>query len=87
MALSPCLACARSPATPRTGTALPVWAGIAARSACSWLLGSLYVVRLIDAWPIAFGACVSILLFPAVLRGVVWMKRGRLKPKLYRGLT
>lgn len=65
-----------------------VWAGIAATiGVLGWLLGSLYVVRLIDAWPIAFGACVSILLFPVVLRGVVWIKRGRLRPKLYRGLT
>ena len=64
------------------------WAGIAtAIGVLAWLLGSLYVVRVIDAWPIAFGVCVSILLFPVVLRGVVWIKRGRLKAGLYRGLT
>lgn len=64
------------------------WAGVAAAiGVLAWLLGSLYVVRLIDAWPIAFGVCVSILLFPVVLRGVVWIKRGRLKAGIYRGLT
>jgi len=64
------------------------WACVAAAiGLLAWLLGSLYVVRLIDAWPIAFGACVSILLFPVVLRGVVWIKRGRLRASLYRGLT
>ena len=43
------------------------------------LAGSLYVVRLIDAWPMpsahAFRSC-----FPVVLRGVVWIKRRRLRP-------
>ena len=65
-----------------------VWAGVAALiGVLSWLLGSLYFLRWIDAWPIAFGALVSILLFPVVLRGLVWLKRGRLRPKVYRGLT
>jgi rod shape-determining protein MreD len=53
----------------------------------AWLLGSLYVVQFIDAWPIAFGVGVSILLFPVVLRGVAWIKRGRLKAGIYRGFT
>jgi rod shape-determining protein MreD len=64
------------------------WACVAAAiGVLAWLLGSLYVVRLIDAWPIAFGVCVSILLFPVVLRGVVWIKRGRLRAGIYRGFT
>lgn len=65
-----------------------VWAAVAATiGAIGWMLGSLYVLRVIDAWPLALGACVSILLFPAVLRAIVWLKRGRLKLKPYRGLT
>ena len=64
-----------------------VWAGVAASVAVlSWLLGSLYILRVIDAWPIAFSAAVSILLFPLVLRGALWIKRGRLNP-IYRGLS
>jgi rod shape-determining protein MreD len=64
------------------------WAGVAVSiGVFAWLLGSLYVLRVIDAWPIAFGVCVSILLFPVVLRGVVWIKRGRLRAGIYRGLT
>ena len=64
-----------------------VWAGVAASvGVLSWLLGSLYILRVIDAWPIAFGAAVSILLFPLVLRAALWIKHGRLKP-IYRGLS
>ena len=65
-----------------------VWAGVAVSiGVLSWLLGSLYFLRWIDAWPIALGVGVSILLFPVVLRGVVRIKRGRFRHKLYRGLT
>ena len=65
-----------------------VWAGVAVLIAViSWLLGSLYFLHWIDLWPIALGAGASILLFPVVLRGVVWIKRGKLRPKLYRGWT
>ncbi len=64
-----------------------VWAGVAASvGVLSWLLGSLYILRVIDAWPIAFGAAVSMMLFPLVLRGALWIKRGRLSP-IYRGLS
>ena len=63
------------------------WAGVAASvGVLSWLLGSLYILRVIDAWPIAFGAAVSILLFPLVLRLALWIKGGRLSP-IYRGLS
>lgn len=65
-----------------------VWAGVAVSiGVLSWLLGSLYFLLWIHVWPIAFGALASILLFPAVLHGLLWIKRGRLSPKLYRGLT
>jgi hypothetical protein len=43
------------------------------------LLASLYFLRWIDWWPIAFGALASIALFPVVLRGVLWIASGRLK--------
>ena len=45
-----------------------------------WLLGSLYFFRWIDWWPILFGTLTSIMLFPIVLRGLVWIRRGRLGP-------
>jgi len=58
-----------------------VWAGVAAVVASvGWLLASLYFLRWIDWWPIAFGALTSIALFPVVLRGLVWIRRGRLRP-------
>jgi hypothetical protein len=44
-----------------------------------WLLASLYFVRWIDWWPIGFGALVSIALFPVVLRGLLWIRRGKLR--------
>jgi rod shape-determining protein MreD len=55
-----------------------------------WLLASLYFLRWIDWWPIAFGALASILLFPVVLHGILWIRRGRLLPErtaLYRRWT
>jgi rod shape-determining protein MreD len=65
-----------------------VWAGVALLiGVLSWLLGSAYFLRWIDPWPIAFGALASILLFSVVLRLLIWIKRGRLSPKLYRGLS
>jgi rod shape-determining protein MreD len=58
-----------------------VWAAVASLVALlGWLLASLYFVRWIDWWPIAFGTLVSIGLFPVVLRGLLWIRRGRLKP-------
>jgi rod shape-determining protein MreD len=44
-----------------------------------WLLASLYFLRWIDWWPIAFGALASIALFPVVRRGVLWIRGARLK--------
>jgi rod shape-determining protein MreD len=55
-----------------------------------WLLASLYFFRWIDWWPIAFGAFASVLLFPVVLHGILWIRRGRLLPEraaLYRRWT
>jgi rod shape-determining protein MreD len=54
-----------------------------------WLLGSLYFFRWIDWWPIFFGTLASIALFPVVLRGVVWIKRGGLRPdhSMFRSWT
>ncbi len=46
----------------------------------AWLLGSLYFLRWVDWWPILFGTLTSIALFPVVLRGLAWIKRGRLGP-------
>ena len=58
-----------------------VWAALAAGLAClGWLLASLYFFRAVDWWPIAFGAVTSIALFPLVLNGVVWIRRGNLWP-------
>jgi rod shape-determining protein MreD len=53
-----------------------------------WLLASLYYVRWIDWWPIAFGALTSIALFPVVLYGLLWVRHGRFGPKhnvIFRG--
>lgn len=68
-----------------------VWGGVAAGMAClGWLLASLYFLRWIDWWPIAVGALASIALFPVVLHGLLWIRRGRLRPEraaLYRRWT
>ena len=67
-----------------------VWAGVAGVVASfGWLLASLYFLRWIDWWPIAFGALASIALFPVVLHGLLWIRRGSLKPNrtLYRRWT
>jgi rod shape-determining protein MreD len=56
------------------------WSALAiALGLFGWLLGSLYFFRWIDWWPILFGTLASIALFPVVLRGVVWIKRGSLR--------
>ena len=58
-----------------------VWGAVAGVVAClGWLLASLYFLRWIDCWPIAFGALASIALFPVVLHGLLWIRRGRLRP-------
>jgi rod shape-determining protein MreD len=68
-----------------------VWTGVACLVAViGWLLASLYFLRWIDWWPIAFGALASVVLFPVVLHGVLWIRRGRLLPErtaLYRRWT
>ena len=68
-----------------------VWAIVACLVACiGWLLASLYFLRWIDWWPIAVGAAASIVLFPVVLYGLLWIRRGRLLPErtaLYRRWT
>jgi rod shape-determining protein MreD len=68
-----------------------VWGGVACLVAVlGWLLASLYFLRWIDWWPIAFGAFASILLFPVVLHGVLWIRGGRIWPEraaLYRRWT
>lgn len=46
-----------------------------------WLLASLYFLRWIDWWPIAFGAGASIAIFPVVMHGVLWIKGGRIWPE------
>jgi rod shape-determining protein MreD len=58
-----------------------VWTGVAVIIASlGWLVASLYFLRWVDWWPIAFGALASVLLFPVVLHGLLWIRRGRLKP-------
>ncbi|MGH6865596.1 MAG: hypothetical protein ACREDO_05370 [Methyloceanibacter sp.] len=67
------------------------WALLAAALGCfGWLLASIYVLRWIDWWPIAFGALGSIMLFPVVLYGLLWIRHGRLgvdRGPLYRSWT
>lgn len=59
-----------------------VWGIVACLIAViGWLLASLYFLRWIDWWPIAVGAGASILLFPVVLYGLLWIRRGRLLPE------
>jgi rod shape-determining protein MreD len=53
-----------------------------------WLLASAYYFRWIDSWPIAFGAMTSIVLFPVVMYGLLWVRHGRLGPErneIFRG--
>lgn len=58
-----------------------IWSALALTlGLLGWLLGSLYFFRWIDWWPILFGTLTSIMLFPIVLRGHVWIRRGRLGP-------
>lgn len=67
------------------------WAIVACLVAgIGWLLASLYFLRWIDWWPIAVGAGASIVLFPVVLHGLLWIRRGKLLPErtaLYRRWT
>ncbi|MEM9591640.1 MAG: hypothetical protein AAF967_09920 [Pseudomonadota bacterium] len=43
-----------------------------------WLLASLYYLRWIDWWPVLFGVVTSIVVFPAVLYGLLWVQSGRI---------
>ena len=43
-----------------------------------WLLASLYYLRWIGWWPIAFGVVTSIVFFPVMLYGLLWVQSGRL---------
>jgi len=66
-----------------------VWSGlVAGLGLFGWLLASLYYVRWIDWWPIAFGAITTIALFPIVLYGLLWIRHGRLghaRNAIFRG--
>jgi rod shape-determining protein MreD len=54
-----------------------VWAVlVSVLAGLGWLLASLFFFRWIDWWPIAFGALASTALFPVVLYGLFWIKRG-----------
>jgi rod shape-determining protein MreD len=68
-----------------------VWALLAAGLAClGWLLASLYFLRWVDWWPIGFGALASVVLFPVVLYGILWIRRSSFGPgqlTIYRGWT
>jgi rod shape-determining protein MreD len=68
-----------------------VWGGVALLIGfVGWGLASLYFLRWFDWWPITFGVLVSVILFPVVLRGLHWIRRGSLKSggsTLYRGWT
>ena len=61
---------------------------VAGLAGFGWLLASVYFLRWVDWWPIAFSAVVSMALFPVVWHGVAWIRRGRLGPSrsaTYRG--
>lgn len=66
-----------------------IWSMLSALLAgFGWLLASLYYFRWIDWWPIAFGAVVSVGLFPIVLYGLLWIRDGRLgreRHMIFRG--
>lgn len=51
---------------------------ICAQGLFGWLLASLYYLRWIDWWPIAFGVVTSIVFFPVMLYGLLWVQSGRL---------
>ncbi len=73
------------------GTHWAVWALlVAVLGVFGWLLASLYYLRWIDCWPIAFGAVTSGILFPIVLYGLLWIRYGRIghvRSTLFRGAS
>lgn len=52
---------------------------VAALGVFGWLLASAYYFRWIDWWPIAFGAAATVVLFPVVMYGLLWIQHGRLR--------
>lgn len=55
-----------------------------------WLLASLYYLRWIDWWPIAVGVATSIVLFPIMLYGLLWVRYARVghtHGTLFRGAS
>lgn len=68
-----------------------IWiALVAALGVFGWLLASLYYVRWIDWWPIAFGTATSIFLFPVVLYGLLWIRHGQIghaRNTIFRGAS
>jgi rod shape-determining protein MreD len=67
------------------------WVGlVSALALLGWLLGSLYFFRWIDWWPVVFGAAASVVLFPVVLHGVLWLRRRSIETNsgaIYRRMT
>ena len=66
-----------------------IWiALVSALGVFGWLLASAYYFRWIDWWPIAFGAVATVVLFPVVLYGLLWIRNGRIGPArnvIFRG--
>ena len=73
------------------GTHWLIWALLATGlGVFGWLLASLYYLRWIDWWPIAFGAVTSVVLFPLVLYGLLWVCYGRIghvRSTIFRGAS
>jgi rod shape-determining protein MreD len=56
-----------------------IWTALAPGLALfGWLLASAFFLRWVDWWPIAVGAAASVVLFPVVLKGLLWIERGSL---------
>lgn len=68
-----------------------VWVAlVSALAVFGWLLASAYYLRWIDWWPIGFGAATSIVLFPLVLYGLLWVRYGRIghvRNTMFRGAS
>jgi rod shape-determining protein MreD len=55
------------------------WTGlISVLGLFGWLLASLYYFRWIDWWPILLGVAASIIVFPFVIYGLLWVWTGRI---------
>jgi len=68
-----------------------IWAAlVTVLGVFGWLLASLYYLRWIDWWPIGFGAVTSVVLFPFVLYGLLWVRYGRIghvRSTIFRGAS